>query len=69
MVLFFYKKRFQEEKRGRDDRPITAAPGTQQSIIAMGDQFQLNYIHSLLLLPSVVLSQAAGKVLLISERC
>lgn len=37
--------------------------------IAMGDQFQLNYIHSLLLVPSVVLSQTAVKVLLILERC
>lgn len=31
----------------------------------MGDQFQLNYIHSLLLVPSVVLNLAALKVLLI----
>lgn len=35
----------------------------------MGDQFQLNYIHSPLLVPSVVLNQAAVKVLLIFERC
>lgn len=34
----------------------------------MGDQCQLNYIHSLLLVPSVVLQQAAEKAPLISER-
>lgn len=60
---------FQEEEWERDGRPIAAAHEIEQSIIAMGDQFQLNYIHSLLLSPSVVLSPAAGKVLLILERC
>lgn len=35
----------------------------------MGDQFQLNYIHSLLLVPSVVLNRAPVKVLLRFERC
>lgn len=35
----------------------------------MGDQFQLNYIHSLLLVPSVVLNQAPVKVLISFERC
>lgn len=58
-----------KRRNERDDRPITAEHEIEQSIIAMGDQFQLNYIHSLLILPSVVLSQAAGKVLLILERC
>lgn len=52
-------------KRERFDRPITAEHQIEQSIIAMGDQFQLNYIHSLLLVLSVVLNLAALKVLLI----
>lgn len=60
---------FQEEEWEGHDRPIAAAHEIEQSIIAMGDQFQLNYIHSLLLSPSVELSLAAGKVLLILERC
>lgn len=54
-----------KRKRERLDRPITAEHQIEQSIIAMGDQFQLNYIHSLLLVPSVVLNLAAVKVLLI----
>lgn len=33
----------------------------------MGDQFQLNYIYSLLLVPSVVLNHAHEKVLLTFE--
>lgn len=39
---------FQEKER-ESDRPITAEHQIEQSIIAMGDQFQRNYIHSLLL--------------------
>lgn len=54
-----------KRKRERLDHPIAAEHQIEQSIIAMGDQFQLNYIHSLLLVPSVVLNLAALKVLLI----
>lgn len=35
----------------RADGPIAAEHQIEQSITAMGDQFQLNYMHSPLLLP------------------
>ncbi|TNN70842.1 hypothetical protein EYF80_018976 [Liparis tanakae] len=58
----------QKRRNERADRPITAEQETEQSIIAMGDQFRLNYIHSPLLVPSVVLSRAAVEVPLIFKK-
>lgn len=58
-----------KRRKQRGDGPITAQHLIEQSVIAMGDPFQLNYLRSPLLLPSVVLQQAAAKLLLIFQRC